>query len=61
MFIGVISLAYLKSPDLLPISEKERKITPLGYSFMWVGMVVVLATFAIGGTGVMLYHYHWYY
>ncbi len=45
--------AYLKSPDLLPISEKDRKITPLGYSFMWVGMVVVLATFAIGGAGVM--------
>ncbi|MFD1736498.1 NCS1 family transporter [Bacillus salitolerans] len=45
--------SYLKSPDLLPISEKDRKITPLGYSFMWVGMVVVLATFAIGGAGVM--------
>jgi nucleobase:cation symporter-1, NCS1 family len=45
--------SYLKSPDLLPISEKDKKITPLGYSFMWVGMVVVLATFAIGGAGVM--------
>jgi NCS1 family nucleobase:cation symporter-1 len=45
--------SYLKSTDLLPISQKDRKITPLGYSFMWVGMVVVLATFAIGGAGVM--------
>ncbi|WP_163102346.1 NCS1 family transporter [Peribacillus alkalitolerans] len=45
--------SYLKSPDLLPISQKDRKITPLGYSFMWVGMVVVLATFAIGGGGVI--------
>ncbi|WP_064093625.1 NCS1 family transporter [Rossellomorea aquimaris] len=45
--------SYLKSPDLLPIKESERKITKLGYSFMWVGMVVVLATFAIGGAGVM--------
>jgi NCS1 family nucleobase:cation symporter-1 len=44
---------YLKSPDLLPIGQKERKITTLGFSFMWVGMVVVLATFAIGGAGVM--------
>ncbi|WP_338786018.1 NCS1 family transporter [Metabacillus sp. FJAT-53654] len=45
--------SYLKSPDLLPISEKDRKITPIGYSFMWIGMVVVLATFAIGGAGVI--------
>ncbi|WNB93344.1 NCS1 family transporter [Bacillus sp. NEB1478] len=44
---------YLKSPDLLPIGQNERKITTLGFSFMWVGMVVVLATFAIGGAGVM--------
>ncbi|WP_261130530.1 NCS1 family transporter [Bacillus sp. Marseille-Q3570] len=45
--------SYLKSPDLLPISQDGRKITTLGFSFMWVGMVVVLATFAIGGAGVM--------
>jgi nucleobase:cation symporter-1, NCS1 family len=43
---------YLKSPDLLPIPQHERKITTLGFAFMWVGMVVVLATFAIGGAGV---------
>jgi nucleobase:cation symporter-1, NCS1 family len=45
--------SHLKSPDLFPIQQKDRKITSLGYSFMWVGMVVVLATFAIGGAGVM--------
>ncbi|RIW28564.1 nitrate reductase [Bacillus salacetis] len=45
--------SYLKSPDLLPIRESDRKITKIGYSFMWVGMVVVLATFAIGGAGVI--------
>ncbi|MDR7073578.1 NCS1 family transporter [Fictibacillus barbaricus] len=45
--------SYLKSPDLLPIGQNGRKITTLGFSFMWVGMVVVLATFAIGGSGVM--------
>jgi NCS1 family nucleobase:cation symporter-1 len=44
---------YLKSPDLLPIKHKDRTLTKLGYSFMWIGMVVVLATFAIGGAGVM--------
>ncbi|MDR6123218.1 NCS1 family nucleobase:cation symporter-1 [Bacillus sp. SLBN-46] len=45
--------SHLKSPDLLPIHQKDRTITRLGYSFMWVGMVVVLATFAIGGAGVI--------
>ena len=44
--------SHLRSPDLLPISQNDRKITTLGFSFMWVGMVVVLATFAIGGAGV---------
>jgi NCS1 family nucleobase:cation symporter-1 len=45
--------SHLKSPDLLPILHKDRKITKLGFSFMWVGMCVVLAAFAIGGSGVM--------
>lgn len=45
--------SHLKSSDLLPIHQKDRKISGLGYSFLWVGMVVVLATFAIGGSGVM--------
>jgi len=45
--------SHLKSPDLLPIHQKDRKITKLGFSFMWVGMCVVLAAFAIGGSGVM--------
>ncbi|NQD68271.1 nitrate reductase, partial [Bacillus haikouensis] len=49
----MLKTSYLKSPDLLPIKESERKITKSGYSFMWIGMVVVLATFAIGGSGVM--------
>ena len=44
--------SHLKSPDLYPIQQKDRTITSLGYSFMWVGMVVVLATFAIRGAGV---------
>lgn len=50
---------HLKSPDLLPIHQKDRKITRLGYSFMWVGMVVVLATFAIGGAGVVSLSLPW--
>ena len=45
--------SHLKSPDLLPITQENRNITKLGFSFMWVGMAVVLAAFAIGGSGVM--------
>lgn len=51
--------SHLKSADLLPILQKDRKITKLGFSFMWVGMCVVLAAFAIGGQGLCPYHYLW--
>ncbi|MCI1590638.1 MULTISPECIES: NCS1 family transporter [Heyndrickxia] len=44
--------SYLKSPDLLPISSEERNIGPKGFAVIWVGMAVVLAAFAIGGSGV---------
>ncbi|MBY0096682.1 NCS1 family transporter [Mesobacillus maritimus] len=44
---------YLKSPDLLPITHGERKIGPLGFAVIWVGMAIVLAAFAIGGGGII--------
>ncbi|GAE37009.1 NCS1 family transporter [Halalkalibacter akibai] len=44
---------YLKSPDLLPIPQREKKISSLGFAFIWVGMAIVLAAFAIGGAGVV--------
>lgn len=40
------------SPDLMPIPHEQKKIGTLGFTFMWVGMAVVLAAFAIGGAGV---------
>lgn len=43
---------YLKSQDLLPIAHKDRSIGTFGFSMMWIGMAVVLAAFALGGTGV---------
>lgn len=43
---------YLKSPDLLPISHGKKTISVLGFSFMWVGMAILLATFAIGAAGI---------
>ncbi|WP_273129355.1 NCS1 family transporter [Bacillus weihaiensis] len=50
---------YLKSPDLLPISHDEKKISAVGFSFIWVGMAVVLAAFAIGGAGVQSLSLGW--
>ncbi|WP_110926572.1 NCS1 family transporter [Bacillus massiliglaciei] len=44
---------YLKSPDLLPIPSGQRSISAAGFGFIWVGMAVVLAAFAIGGNGVV--------
>ncbi|MBS4177364.1 NCS1 family transporter [Lederbergia citrea] len=50
---------YLKSPDLLPISSKDRNIGPKGFAVIWVGMAVVLAAFAIGGAGVQSLSLGW--
>ncbi len=51
--------SYLKSPDLLPIAHKDRKIGTGGFAMMWVGMAVVLAAFAIGGAGVQSLSLTW--
>lgn len=44
---------YLKSPDLLPISYRDRNISAFGFSVIWVGMAIVLAAFAIGGAAII--------
>ncbi len=51
--------SYLQSPDLLPIVQKGKKIGSLGFAFIWVGMAVVLAAFAIGGAGVQSLSLGW--
>ncbi|MCA1029792.1 NCS1 family transporter [Bacillus timonensis] len=43
---------HLKSPDLFPIPHQGKKIGSVGFAFIWIGMAVVLAAFAIGGSGV---------
>lgn len=43
---------YLKSPDLLPIGQSERNIGTFGFAVIWVGMAIVLAAFAIGGSAI---------
>ncbi|MGG4201912.1 NCS1 family transporter [Peribacillus frigoritolerans] len=50
---------YLKSPDLLPIPHSEKNISAAGFGFIWVGMAVVLAAFAIGGNGVQSLSLGW--
>lgn len=51
--------SYLKSPDLMPISHSERKISAFGFSVIWIGMAVVLAAFAIGGSGIQTLPLGW--
>ncbi len=38
--------------ELLPSSETERTVSAIGYFAMWVGCAVIIATFALGGSGV---------
>lgn len=38
--------------ELLPSTAKERDISVVGYFAMWVGMAVIIATYALGGEGV---------
>lgn len=44
---------YLKSPDLLPISGEKRNINAFGFAMIWIGMAIVLAAFAMGGSGII--------
>ena len=44
---------YLKSPDLLPVTHQKRSIGTFGFAVIWIGMAIVLAAFAIGGSGIM--------
>lgn len=44
---------YLKSPDLLPITHQNRSVGAFGFAVIWVGMAIVLAAFAIGGSAIM--------
>lgn len=50
---------YLKSSDLLPIAHSNRKIGTKGFAVIWIGMAVVLAAFAIGGSGVQSLSLGW--
>lgn len=40
------------SKDLLPITHASRNVGMRGYFFVWVGLSVIIATFALGGDGV---------
>lgn len=44
---------YLKSPDLLPVTHQKRVVGPFGFAVIWIGMAIVLAAFAIGGSAIM--------
>jgi nucleobase:cation symporter-1, NCS1 family len=44
---------YLKSPDLLPVTHQQRSVGTFGFAVIWVGMAIVLAAFAIGGSAII--------
>jgi NCS1 family nucleobase:cation symporter-1 len=47
-----VKKAYLKSPELMPVGHRQRKIGVMGFFAMWVGMAILLATFDIGASGI---------
>lgn len=50
---------HLLSKDNLPITHESRNVGMLGYFFVWVGMAVIIATFAVGGDGVSMMRLGW--
>ena len=50
--------AKMKS-ELLPISHDERSVGMHGYFSMWLGIAVIIATFALGGDGVQQVKLGW--
>ncbi|MED4205746.1 NCS1 family transporter [Neobacillus mesonae] len=45
--------------DNIPIPHSSRNVGMLGYSFVWVGIAVIIATFALGGDGVQTMKLGW--
>lgn len=39
-------------PELMPLSYENRVVGKMGYFAMWLGIAVIIATFALGGDGV---------
>ena len=50
--------AIMKS-ELLPITHAERSVGKRGYFSMWLGIAVIIATFALGGDGVQQIKLSW--
>lgn len=42
------------SKDLIPTTQADRKTKGLGYFNIWIGIAIILATFAVGGEAVYL-------
>lgn len=42
----------LISPDIIPITSKNRTIGMLGFANIWIGMAIVIAVFSFGASGI---------
>jgi len=43
---------HLIEESILPVRNKERSISALGFVWIWIGMAVIIATFQLGANGV---------
>lgn len=43
---------HLLEPSILPISRQQRSIGTLGFTWIWIGIAFMIATFQLGATGV---------
>ncbi|MNG74599.1 putative allantoin permease [compost metagenome] len=43
---------HLLEPSILPIKRQQRSIGTLGFTWIWIGIAFMIATFQLGATGV---------
>ena len=44
------------SKDLVPVVASKRTTGGMGYFNMWIGLSIIIATFAVGGEGIQQMH-----
>ena len=42
----------LLEPSILPVQRRHRSIGTLGFTWIWIGIAFMIATFQLGATGV---------
>lgn len=50
---GTRAKNHLMEESILPVRNRERSISALGFVWIWIGMAVIIATFQLGANGVV--------